>query len=358
MPLFSIGYKGPRVVNRTGKYRRRFLQTGLAGIGIELLGPRLTFSEDCARESPNASPLRFMLAWGKKGSEPGEFNVPIGLALGPGDEVFVSDNHNDRVQRFAPDGRFVAQFPVAPGPGGIAVDRAGLVYVAPLMEHKICVYDRDGSLVRQWGQKGNGDGQFDQPGGIAVAPDGTIYVADQVNRRIQRFTPEGRLLCKWGEYGDKPGQFDGRAPKSGRVGGPNFVAVDPQGYVYTTEAALGRVQKFTADGQPLLAFGSNTTEPGGFGGRPKNLPGPIAVCLDRSNRLWVSATNNRVQRFSAHGEFLDGATSLAPGSEPGQFNTPHAVVIDAQGNLYVCDTQNCRIQKFVVAEPRPDESQR
>ncbi len=339
----------------TGKNRRQFLQTGLAVVTCELLGVRFSLGEDSPAKSTIQSPLQLLLAWGKNGSEPGEFNVPIGIALGPDGEVFVSDHHNNRVQRFTPEGRFLGQFPVAPGPGGIAVDRAGLVYVAPLMEHKICVYSRDGALLREWGQHGTEDGQFDQPGGIAVAPDGTIYVADQVNRLIQRFTPEGRLLNKWGEYGDKPGQFDGRAPKAGRVGGPNFVAVDPEGCVYTTEAALGRVQKFTAEGQPLLAFGSNSTEPGGFGGRPKNLPGPVAVCIDRSHRIWVSATNNRVQRFSARGEFLDGVTSLAPGNEPGQFSTPHGVAIDRQGNLYVCDTHNCRIQKFAVAEPRPAE---
>jgi hypothetical protein len=178
-----------QAVNPTCDNRRRFLQTGVALVASELLGLRLCLGEDNPEQSANQSPLRFLLAWGKKGSEAGEFNVPIGIALGPDDDVFVSDNHNDRVGRFSPDGRLLEQFKVAPMPGGIAIDRTGLVYVAPLMEHKICVYDRGGAPVRQWGEHGSGDGQFDQPGGIAVAPDGTIYVADQVNRRMQRFTP-------------------------------------------------------------------------------------------------------------------------------------------------------------------------
>src|SRR6185295_6585569 len=105
--------------------------------------------------------------------------------------------------------------------------------------------------------------------------------------------------------------------------GPNFVAVDRQGNVFTTEAKLGRIQKFSAGGKPLLAFGSNSTDPGGFGGRPKNLPGPIAVCVDRHDRIWVSSTNNRVQLFSPEGKYLFGLDALTPGAAPGQFHTPH-----------------------------------
>ena len=48
-------------------------------------------------------------------------------------------------------------------------------------------------------------------------------------------------------------------------GGPQFVALDRQGNVYTTEASVGRVQKFSRDGKYLLSWGTNSTEPGGFG---------------------------------------------------------------------------------------------
>lgn len=111
------------------------------------------------------------------------------------------------------------------------------------------------------------------------------------------------------------------------------------------------MQKFSPEGRPLLAFGDNSTELGGFGGGA-TLIGPIAICLDRQQRIWVSATNHRVQRFTAAGKFIDGATSLTAGEGPGQFSTPHGVVIDAEGNLYVADSRNYRIQKFAVAEPR------
>ena len=83
---------------------------------------------------------------------------------------------------------------------------------------------------------------------------------------MQVFDAEGKFLTKWGEYGVKPGQFGGNVIPKSRGGGPNFVALDSNGHVYTTEAAVGRVQKFTADGMFLLAWGDNEDKPGSFGG--------------------------------------------------------------------------------------------
>jgi DNA-binding beta-propeller fold protein YncE len=295
-----------------------------------------------------ASPLKFLLAWGKLGKEPGEFHSPIGIAVNGKDEIFVAEFKNNRVQKFTADGKFLLQVPVEKMPGGLAVDKEGRIYVAPLMSHKICVYDEAGKLLREWGKHGKGDGDFDQPGGIAIAGDGTVYVADQVNRRVQRFTPEGKFLGAWGEYGSKPGQFDGLDNPKNRTGGPHFLAFDRRGNLFTTEGKLGRVQKFTPQGKPLLAFGDNRTEPGGFGGRPKNLPGPIGIVVDRWDRIWVSATNNRVQCFSSEGKYLFGVEGLEPGDQPGQFHTPHAMVIDSRDHLYVVDSQNQRVQKFAL----------
>ena len=292
--------------------------------------------------------LRFLQAWGRKGKEPGQLDAPIGLAINAKDEILVSEFRNNRVQRFSTEGRALGSFAVEPMPGGIAVDREGRVYVAPLMSHKVCVYSPAGRLLREWGKHGKGDGEFDQPGGIAVAPDGTVYVADQVNRRVQRFSAEGKFLLKWGEYGTRPGQFDGKDKLPNRTGGPNFVAVDRYGYVYTTEAAPGRIQKFTPDGKPVSWFGDNGTGPGGFGGRPRNLPGPIAICVEAGGRIWVSSTNHRVQAFSPEGKFLGGAVAIEPGDGPGRFHTPHGLAFDSRGHLYVADSQNHRIQKFAV----------
>jgi sugar lactone lactonase YvrE len=305
-------------------------------------------------------PARFVAAWGKKGDGPGEFNFPIGIALGPDGDLFVSDFYNARVQRFSLAGKFLSAFAVLPNPGGIAVDRDGSVYLTHFSamrsneERKpdhVSVYSAGGKLLRQWGRTGTGDGKFDYPGGIAVSPGGRVYVADQTNRRVQVFDRQGKFLFKWGAYGTDPGQFGGNTSPKSRVGGPQFVALDAAGNVFTTEGSVCRVQQFTADGKFLLAWGSNEDRPGAFGGGfreiKSSLRGPIGICFDAAGRVWVSAVSGRVQQFTADGKYLRGA-GAGQGSGPGQFLAPHGVVTDGRGGLYVVDAYNHRVQKFDV----------
>ena len=125
---------------------------------------------------------------------------------------------------------------------------------------RVTVYLPDGKLVRQWGKTGTGDGEFDYPGGIAVTANGGVYVADQTNRRVQVFDTKGKFLLVWGEYGTKNGQFGRNVSAKSRVGGPQFLAIDGKGSIYTTEGSLGRVQKFTADGKFTNAWGMTTSQ--------------------------------------------------------------------------------------------------
>ena len=124
--------------------RRAFLAwSGAFSLGLVA---RATAVEPAAA----GSPLEFLTAWGEMGTGPGQFHAPIGLAINDASEIYVSEFHNNRVQRFTSDGKFLHEFPTAPMPGGLAVDRAGTVYVAPMMSHKICVYSPAGKLLREW----------------------------------------------------------------------------------------------------------------------------------------------------------------------------------------------------------------
>jgi tripartite motif-containing protein 71 len=304
---------------------------------------------------------RFLREWGEEGSEPGEFHFPIGIAINAADEIFVTDFYNDRVQKFSVDGKLLAVIPVLPNPGGIAISRSGDLYLAHFAERKreerktdrISVYDSAGKLLRQWGRTGSNDGEFDCPGGLAVRQNGRVYVADQTNRRVQVFDGEGRFLFKWGEHGSKLGQFGGKVSIRSRVGGPQFLAFDSEGNLYTTEGSEGRVQKFTPGGKFLLAWGDNEVKPGSFGGtfsgfegRKVTLQGPVALCIDKRDRVWVSAVCGRIQRFTAEGEYLGGFGS--EGTKPGEFFAPHGLAFDSHGHLYIVDAFNHRVQKFAV----------
>jgi DNA-binding beta-propeller fold protein YncE len=311
-------------------------------------------------DEPAISPPRFLQEWGKRGSGPGEFDFPIGIAVDPQGAVFVSDFYNSRVQRFSPEGKLLSSFTVLPNPGGLALDGQRNLYLTHFSAMKqneerkpdrVSVYSCDGRFLRQWGTTGTGDGQFDYPGGIAVGPDGRIYVADQTNRRVQVFDRSGKFLFKWGEYGIKPGQFGGNISPKSRVGGPQFVAIDGKGNVYTTEGSVARIQKFTADGKFLSAWGRDLDKPGEFGGsflgKKAGIRGAMAICFDDRGKLWVSAVSGRVQQFTKDGTYLRGL-GAGEGSEPGQFIVPHGLAADGHSHLYVVDSFNHRIQKFAI----------
>src|SRR5262249_7988738 len=115
-------------------------------------------------------PPTFVTEWGKQGAEPGRLDCPIGIAINSGDEVFVSDYYNNRVQKFDTSGKLLGHFPVLGNPGAIAIDRSGNLIISHLRAslrnkdlNKDCltVYSPQGNLLRQWGKTGTGEVEFD-----------------------------------------------------------------------------------------------------------------------------------------------------------------------------------------------------
>jgi sugar lactone lactonase YvrE len=322
-----------------------------------LLGGGVTF----AQEGKEVKEAKFLLAWGQKGDKPGEFYSPIGIAINARDEVYVTDLNNGRLQKFSAGGKHLGGFdlPVDSSKkksslvGGIALDDRGLIYLSFMIQHRVGVFTEEGKLVREWGKPGKEDGEFNQPGGILLLGDGTLYVTDQCNHRIQKFTTEGKFLAKWGGHGKEPGQFGAPDAVGSRFAGPHFLAKDSQGRLYTTEGVAGRVQQFSPEGKPLLAWGDKGSQPGGFGALQtpyaKQTFGPIGIMIDKHDRVWVSSLNDRVQAFTPEGKFL--LSIGGTGTEPGQLARPHGMAMDSQSRFYVADAGNQRIQKFEIPGP-------
>ena len=109
-----------------------------------------------------------------------------------------------------------------------------------------------GDRRRAIGEKGDQDGQFVRPLGIDVDRDGNIYVADVIRCRVQKFSAEGKLLGAFGGIGDVLGAFVR----------PKHLAVDRQGIVYVADAAFANVQMFNEDDRLLMFFGATGEHPG------------------------------------------------------------------------------------------------
>jgi len=218
-------------------------------------------------------------------------------------------------------------------PGGIAVDASGFVYVSDTHNNRIQKFTSRGDyIIKQWGAKGTGAGSFDYPQGLAADRNGHIYVADTHNHRIQKFNEDGTFVAQWGKLGSKPGEFNA----------PYSIAIDPAGNLLVIEAHNYRVQKFTPAGVTIGQFGTSGSGPGRF-----DLPKSVAV--DQAGNIYVADTRNkRIQKFTTEGTFIDEWGTY--GKDPGQFDQPHDVALDPWGNIYVADADgpdhNNRVQVF------------
>ena len=120
----------------------------------------------CRPSAPETPTYHFVKTWGQRGEGPGELREPVGIIVS-GDEVFVSDAGNNRIQ----------------------------------------VFDREGRFLRQFGTEGSAPGELGRPMHLGVH-DNALYVSEYLNDRVQRFSFEGAVLSSVGSSGSGPGQFD------------------------------------------------------------------------------------------------------------------------------------------------------
>jgi len=131
---------------------------------------------------------------GTRGSEDGQFNIPLQAATGPDDTLYVLDSGNFRVQAFDADGNFLRSFG-SPGraygnfsrPRGIAVDDDGLVYVTDAGFNNFQIFNPEGQLLLAVGQGAleSNPGQYGMLSGIAVDETGRVYVVDQLFNKVE-----------------------------------------------------------------------------------------------------------------------------------------------------------------------------
>jgi DNA-binding beta-propeller fold protein YncE len=154
---------------------------------------------------------------GKRGTGPGEFNLPRDVALGNDGRIYVVDGGNFRVQIFDKDAKFIKSFGAAgkqlgnfARPKEIATDRDGNVYVADTAFGNFQIFTPDGELLMYIGDRSEQDipGGYMLPSGIAVDEDGRIYFVDQWFARIDVFRPHA-LKESDGYLGRGPGASKG-----------------------------------------------------------------------------------------------------------------------------------------------------
>ncbi len=239
------------------------------------------------------------------------------------------------------------------GPTDVAVDAAGNVYVVDSGNHRIQKFDPNGKFLAKWGTRGSGPGQFEAPKSIALDSTGKFaYVVDQGNHRIQKFDVTRspvQFVLQWGSQCNltvtpPTGRCvdpDGAGPLQvgdGQFFEPQAVAVDRAGNIYVSDTGNHRIQKFDADGKFLLKWGRNGLAAGQF-----DAPRGLAFS-SQGNVLVIDQNNHRVQEFELSGTFV--RQWGVPGTGEGEFNAPQDIALDSVGNIYIVELLNNRVQKF------------
>jgi sugar lactone lactonase YvrE len=192
-----------RVFTRDGAFVKAFGEDGLFqsahSLTIDATG-QLWVTDSAAHVVHKFSPDgRMLMSLGKKGvagdnTSRDLFNQPNHVALAPNGDIYVSDGYvNARVVHFTKDGQFVRIIGGVKGtqpgqlqlPHGVALDSRGRILVNDSDNQRVSVFDKDGTFVEVW--------PYRSRGGIAVAADDTVYVSD-VNVGIVNVVKNGKSI--------------------------------------------------------------------------------------------------------------------------------------------------------------------
>ena len=302
----------------------RVLLVAAASLGALGLG-------GCESGASDAGEPDVLAIIGRTGGGPGEFLYPRAIDLAADGTLWVADK-SGRIQHLSAAGEemLTLRMPLIEKgkPVGISLGPDGNLYVADTHYHRVMVFAPDGTVVREFGSFGTGDGQFVYPTDVAFAPDGRLFVSEYGgNDRVSLWTPEGRFLGSFGRPGSGEGEF----------ARPAALAVDARrGVLYVADACNHRVAKYTFDGVLTGYMGDLGQEPG-------RLRYPYGLALQADGTLLVSEYgNNRLQKFAPDGRSL-GCLGRA-GRAPGRLACPWGVAADARGRVYVVDAGNNRVQ--------------
>jgi len=134
---------------------------------------------------------RFVMAWGTRGAENGQFNAVHGIAVDRNRRVYVADRANKRVQVFDENGKHLATWPNIRFPNHVFVsDATQDVWVADNMTAEVLKYDTNGNRLFSWNASGPVPGGFGELHQFGVDSKGNVYTADNVLGRPQKLTPK------------------------------------------------------------------------------------------------------------------------------------------------------------------------
>jgi len=218
---------------------------------------------------------------------------------------------------------------------GLRFDRDGNIWVSDVGSHIVVKLNLQGQVLLTLGVRGEagawdetaGSRRLNQPNDVAFGRDGEIFVVQghtpgaSGDARVLKFDRTGRFIKSWGGKGKEPGRFEVA----------HGIAVDAAGLLWVTDRENQRIQIFDADG----AFVREMPYAGL----------PCALDIGRQYIYMVNGFAGQVLRLDLNGRVL--AATGKPGKGLGEFGEAHFITVSPSGDLYVADSVNGTLQKFV-----------
>ena len=208
------------------------------------------------------------------------------------------------------------------------------VWVVDDHNHAIFKFSHDGKQLVQTigtvGQKGADATHFNRPTFMAFLPDGSMFVADGYNgNRVVKFDRNGKYVTAWGERGTPPNEM-----RPGYFNVVHGIAADPMTRrVYVSDRGNRRMQVFDENGKFVDQW-------------PFNNPSSVNfLYANGDGAIWAfEDPTAKVVKYDREGHLLYAWGAL--GDYPGAFLNMHGATVDPDGNLYVAEVGNGRLQKF------------
>ena len=200
--------------------------------------------------SPDGKVLMRLGKAGTPGGGNDEFNAPSAVVTAPNGDIFVADGHggntNARIVKFAKDGSFIKTWGKkgsAPGeldiPHTIAMDSQGRLFVGDRQNNRIQIFDQDGKFLDQWHQ-------FSRPSGVYIDARDNIYVADSESESVSKNHDGWKRGIRVGSA--KDGSVTAFIPdpvdKTNTTSAAEGVAADAAGNIYGAEVGPRRMMKY------------------------------------------------------------------------------------------------------------------
>ena len=240
-------------------------------------------------------------------------------------------------------------------PNRLTLDAKGQIILADFNNHSIRFINSSGqvSTIAGDGNPGAVNGaaansRFNQPSGVAIDNSGNIYVADFGNNVIRKISTSNIVSTYAGN--GQPGFSDGNI-QAASFNGPSDIDIDSQGNLYVADTKNHAIRKIDTDGNVTTLAGNGKAGNSDGKGTSASFNGPVGICLDQANNIYVAdAANHAIRKIDPGNNVSTIAGSDAtPGSTDGhisvaRFNYPTDIDTDQQGNLYVADYFNHKIR--------------